>query len=116
MVSQETGKDLSNDRDYLEWFATTLGRNVGLTHKNGWCHGRLGPDEKEGGAHNITLDCRITDLGTVKKINSSGERLLIDEKEVAISSCLEFAHALGVFDDAETRKKFEDGYDAVFFH
>lgn len=114
MVSQEIGEDLSNDRDYLEWFANTLGQNVGLMHKNGWCHGRLGPHESWRGAHNITLDCRITDFDTVRKIKFFEKKYLDSEKEQAISSCMRFAHELGIFEDVGMRKKFEEGYNAVF--
>lgn len=114
MVGQEIGKDLSNDRDYLGWFTNTLGRNVGLMHKNGWYHGRLGPHESKLGAHNITLDCRITDLDTVRKIKFFEGKRLNNEKDLAISSCSRFAHELGIFEDVEMRKKFEEGYNAVF--
>lgn len=114
IVSQEIGRDFSNDRDYLEWFTNTFGRNLGLMHKNGWYHGRLGPHESSLGAHNITLDCRITDFDTVRKIKFFEEKRLNNEKNLAISSCLRFAHELGIFEDAEMRKKFEEGYNAVF--
>lgn len=48
------------DRQYLNWFAETLGRNLGLLHKMGWTHNFLYP-------HNVTLDCRIVDLDGVEK-------------------------------------------------
>jgi len=114
MVSQETGKNLSNDKDYLEWFTNTFGRNVGLMHKNGWYHGRLGPHDSRLGAHNITLDCRITDFDTVRKIKFFEGKRLNNEKDIAMSSCLRLAHELGIFEDMEMRKKFEEGYNAVF--
>lgn len=65
MVSQEIGinnKDFSFD-DYLEWFAETLGKNIGLMHNNYWAHTCLT-------IHNITLDCRIIDLDEVKNFKS----------------------------------------------
>jgi len=60
MVAQElnkTEKEFSW-RDYLTWFSETLGKNVGLMHKNYYSHGYLLN-------HNITLDCRIIDLDSV---------------------------------------------------
>lgn len=120
MVSQEIGKDLSNDKDYLEWFANTLGRNVGLMHKNGWHHGRLGR-QVEIGPHNITLDCRITDLDTVSKIRFFERKKLKEEKDLAEISCVRFAQMLGKFrgtsgseDIVEVMEKFREGYNAVF--
>ena len=60
LVEQELGKKFSSTEEYLEWFAKTLGKNVGLCHKNHWAHGYLS-------GHNITLDCRIVDLDGVTK-------------------------------------------------
>jgi len=68
MVAQELGineKDFSME-DYLKWFAKTLGKNVGLMHKNKWCHKYLS-------THNITLDCRIIDLDSVESYRSMKE-------------------------------------------
>lgn len=62
IVSQELGvneKDFSFQK-YFEWFAKTLGENIGLMHKNGWFHRYLNE-------HNVTLDCRIVDLDSVGK-------------------------------------------------
>lgn len=69
MVAQELGTDpqnFSND-DYSNWFAQTLGRQVAIIHNAGFTHGYLTD-------HNITLDCRIVDLDSVKKIKT--EKLL----------------------------------------
>lgn len=62
LVSQELemNKMMSN-KAYLEWFAKTLGKNVGLMHRNGWTHEYLTP-------HNLTLDCRIVDLDSVERL------------------------------------------------
>ncbi len=59
MVSQELGyKRTITDKEYFEWFAKTLGENVGIMHRNGWTHRYLS-------SHNVTLDCRIVDLDSV---------------------------------------------------
>lgn len=63
LVTQEFGFDSKKftTKSYLEWFAKTLGTQVGLIHRNGWYHEYLS-------RHNITLDCRIVDLDSVKKL------------------------------------------------
>lgn len=60
LVAQEIGKKEKEFswHDYLKWFSQTLGKNVGLMHKNDYVHGYLRN-------HNITLDCRIIDLDSV---------------------------------------------------
>ena len=50
-------------KDYMEWFAETLGKNIGLMHSNGWAHGVLWTGYSN--PSNVTLDCRIVDLDTV---------------------------------------------------
>jgi hypothetical protein len=60
LVSQELGlKKIMSNADYLEWFAKTLGHNLGLLHKNGWMHNYIHA------GHNITLDCRLVDFDSV---------------------------------------------------
>lgn len=60
MVAQELGRETPlTDAQYLEWFAKTLGKNVGIMHSNEWVHPYLTD-------HNITLDCRIVDLDSVE--------------------------------------------------
>lgn len=54
--------------EYLDWFAGTLGYNVGMMHRRGDLHGLLS-------GHNVTLDVRLCDLDTVEKIKNSKERL-----------------------------------------
>jgi len=71
LVSQELGRGNNplTDQEYLEWFAETLGKNVGLMHKNGWFHAGLSP-------HNITLDCSVCDFDTVKELKNEEQRNL----------------------------------------
>lgn len=71
LVSAELGVENMTKSDYLKWFAETLGKQVGLMHKNGWFHGYIT-------AHNITLDCRIVDLDSV-------DRLEIEDTEEKIT-------------------------------
>lgn len=67
LVSQELGMNkIMSDRTYLEWFARTLGKNVGLMHKNGWTHKYLT-------SHNLTLDCRIVDLDGVERLKTRAQ-------------------------------------------
>lgn len=61
LVSQEVGsKHHLTSKEYIEWFARTLGRNVGFLHKIGYVHSGLTE-------HNITLDCRITDFDLTER-------------------------------------------------
>jgi hypothetical protein len=62
-VALELKRNEFSFKDYMEWFAETLGNNIGLMHSNGWAHGHFWPDYKR--PSNVTLDCRIVDLGTV---------------------------------------------------
>lgn len=50
-------------KQYLTWFARTLGANIGLMHRNGLSHNVLGE-------HNVTLDCRIVDLISLSEIKN----------------------------------------------
>lgn len=61
LVAKELGKtpESFSWEEYFEWLAETVGRNVGLMHKNGWCHHYLSA------GHNITLDGRLVDLDSV---------------------------------------------------
>lgn len=68
LIAQELGKKTISDKEYLEWFARTLGENVAVIHKNGWQHNYLHDQ-------NITLDCRIVDFdgsGTITTSDSDG--------------------------------------------
>lgn len=55
LVSQEFPGTVSDMSSYIHWFAGTLGNNIGKMHALGYVHQFLS-------GHNITLDCRITDL------------------------------------------------------
>lgn len=63
MVAQELGKDPKDfsGEKYLKWFAQTLGKQVAIIHNAGFIHGYLTD-------HNVTLDCRVVDLDSVKEI------------------------------------------------
>ena len=68
LVAQEQGrKEALTTEEYLAWFAKTLGENVALMHKNGWKHDYLN-------RHNITLDCRIVDLDSVKNLSEDFDK------------------------------------------
>ena len=44
LVSQELGVEkVLTKREYLMWFAKTLGENLGVVHQRGWRHNRLLP-------------------------------------------------------------------------
>jgi hypothetical protein len=61
-------------KDYMEWFAETLGKNIGLMHSNGWAHGNLWTGYAN--PSNVTLDCRIVDLDTVRDRTSEPQSFL----------------------------------------
>jgi len=46
-------------KEFIHWYAETLGTNVGRLHKQKLTHGYLSE-------HNLTLDCRIVDLDSIK--------------------------------------------------
>ncbi len=83
IVSQELGRERNplSYQEYIEWFAKTLGRNVGLMHKNGWYHNYLSD-------HNVTLDCRIVDLDSVKVLRYESWRQREFEKAKGLLSNL----------------------------
>ncbi len=67
LVSQEFPGTVSDIPSYIHWFAETLGTNVGKIHALGYVHGSLS-------GHNITLDCRVTDLSdVVSTVEASSE-------------------------------------------
>ena len=81
MVAGELGKKLEGFSvlDYIDWFATTLGEQVAILHRNGYSHGFLT-------AHNITLDCRIVDLDSLESMEGKDDK----EKRKDISRDLKF--------------------------
>lgn len=82
LVNKELGrgkiKPLS-DSEYLDWFARTLGHNVGLMHRKGYVHELLT-------SHNVTLGVEICDLDSIRKIKKDNEKS--EEKNFAINHCL----------------------------
>lgn len=60
LVSRETKESVKDIESYIDWFAKTLGTNVGRMHANGYTHAYLT-------LHNITLDCRLVDFDSVEK-------------------------------------------------
>ncbi|MBI2640061.1 MAG: hypothetical protein HYW90_04215 [Candidatus Sungbacteria bacterium] len=72
LVAQEQSRDPGNFSmgEYLKWFAEALGVQVAKMRKLKVFHGYLT-------GHNITLDCRIVDLDSVKPIGVA--RLFRDE-------------------------------------
>ena len=76
---------LTNIGGYLQWFAKTLGDNIGKIHANGWYHGYLT-------GHNITLDCRIVDLdsvGWLKNLSDHSQNEKTAEDKIAARNTLE---------------------------
>lgn len=61
LLAQELKKNLVdfNWGEYFKWLAQAVGKNIGLMHKNGWCHRYLL------GGHNITLDGRLVDFDSI---------------------------------------------------
>jgi len=110
LVSQELGREqLLSNEEYLQWFAETLGLNVGLIHKNGWLHNYLTD-------HNVTLDCRIVDLDSIeilKSLDQTREDLV--GAEMTIYSLIKLV--VGEYDkDKITRyvNLFRKSYDSTF--
>lgn len=71
LVGEELGRGKINpltNAEYLDWFAGTLGYNVGMVHRRGDLHGLLS-------GYNVTLDVSLCDLDTVEKIKNNKERL-----------------------------------------
>lgn len=63
LVAQELGvsEEKFTFKAYTKWFAKTLGTQMALLHLNGYIHGNMS-------LHNVTLDCRLTDFDTVRKV------------------------------------------------
>ncbi len=69
-VYQLIGEELAlpfSEEDYLEWFASTLGKNIGLLHQAGLFHGSINP-------HNVTLDCRLVDHDTMRRTSKISQQ------------------------------------------
>lgn len=73
VIEEETGRENISLREYVIWFAETLGTNIGRLHKNGYTHDSLTSsraatfDVLPG---NVSLDCRIVDLDSVAPAGS----------------------------------------------
>jgi len=105
LVERELGKKFLSTEEYVEWFAKTLGKNVGLCHKNKWVHSYLTD-------HNITLDCRIVDLDSVVENKDSS-----DFKQDVSDALVSLIDRLGPFLNIDAReirerfvKLFREGY------
>lgn len=102
MVAQELGKSPDNfsDREYMTWFAETLGKQIAVIHSAGYWHNYLTE-------HNITLDCRIVDLDSVNKLpktDSIIRRKIKKDLEYTIGSLKSLYYAFGSkgFDPGDT--------------
>lgn len=62
LVSAELKRELTA-KEYAEWFAETLGKQLAKIHNADLAHGNPSP-------HNTTLDCRLVDLDRVRKIKN----------------------------------------------
>lgn len=76
LVRREADPQVKDVESYLDWFAKTLGLNVGRMHANGYTHDFLT-------IHNITIDCRLTDFDDVKKRSDGDTDPVIPEYESA---------------------------------
>lgn len=69
LVALELGiepKDFSA-KNYLEWFASTMGQQIKIIHLSGYTHNYLID-------HNFTLDCRIVDFDSATKTKARQKR------------------------------------------
>lgn len=110
LVSQELGRERAplDNHEYLGWFAETLGNDVGIMHKKGWYHYNLRP-------HNITLDCRIGDLDTVRELKNEKQRNL-DVDFAKTNSLQKLVRWLDLPETQyfELENLFQKKYDSVF--
>jgi len=121
LVSQELNRENSplSPKEYLQWFAQTLGKNVGLMHREGFAHNNLI-------THNITLDCRIIDLATVNKLPKSRNKrgkMIANEICQVKGSLIDLKEAIKALGEEKKYKEvgevpiimlFEKGYNSVF--
>jgi hypothetical protein len=87
IVAAELGVQVETDRDYVDWFVSTLAKEAAKIHKAGYLHRYLN-------AHNITLDCRIVDLDSVytrAEAGDSFEALRVADVKDAFSAIVELA-------------------------
>lgn len=95
-----------SDEEYFMWLAGTIGRNVGLMHKNGWAHGFLN-------AHNLTLDGSIVDLDSVTSLAEPEDRRGdLNDVYYAVASSMGYTA-----DNPEFRKyssQLNNSYESIF--
>lgn len=80
LVAQETGEKDMTVTKYLRWFASTLGDQLAVLHTWNQHHGFLI-------GHNVTLDCRITDLDTVDAFSSDPKERRSDAVIELLDTC-----------------------------
>jgi tRNA A-37 threonylcarbamoyl transferase component Bud32 len=110
LVSQELGfedKEFTLN-DYLNWFAQTLGENLGKLHKNNWVHRGLS-------SHNITLDCRLVDFDAAEKFDFSSldktkENKIKNDWEAAKKALKRLQELIGVQKFSLLEEKFNQAY------
>lgn len=112
LVKQETAGRVHDERTYIEWFATTLGRNVARMHEAGYTHGYVT-------SHNVTLDCRITDFDSVVPLKRTQEDVLtaaetddIQKAEVSLTVFMATVAAKTPISSSDILAWFHDAYQA----
>ncbi|OGL90621.1 hypothetical protein A3J36_01585 [Candidatus Uhrbacteria bacterium RIFCSPLOWO2_02_FULL_54_37] len=120
MVAQELGKPPEEFgwHKYAQWFAETLGKNIGRMLKLGYTHGNLLPADSA--PYNVTLDCRIVDKDTVKHYDDAIPEIQIDfdkiSAHVIINTLCQQLNTItdmkeGEFEYWSLYKVFNDAYD-----
>lgn len=97
LVGQEIGRKNLEVTEYLRWFATTLGEQIAIMHTWNHCHRFLI-------GHNVTLDCRITDLDTAGAFTSDPD----ERREEAEGDAWSAAEALQTLRSSLTQLWLEE--------
>lgn len=84
IIGQEFNLELTSDKDYLEWFAKSLGTNFKLVHN------RLGKTINGLTEHNITLDCCFTDYDGVASLQDAGVEYDLERVEVTLRNLTKY--------------------------
>lgn len=106
LIARELRIPIFSNDEYVLWFARTLGINVGLMHGKSWVHSYLTD-------HNITLDCCIVDLDSVREVR--GGEGQPDDKSTAkmtLNSLLLSMNETSL--RSKAFEQFEEGYRGVF--
>jgi hypothetical protein len=110
LVAQELGEDPAqfDMLRYAEWLAQTVGKNIGLMHKNRHVHKMLGL------GHNITLDGCVVDFAAVEKIGNE-EKYKLEEDYVQGKEALEklFRSIVGLPETPRLLDAYANSYDNV---